>query len=405
MSILIELEQFGKPRVGRERFVAALQAARAAASSSHPLLDWSGYDSLATPSLVFDLGAIERRMSRLASCARANSVIPLFAVKSCTEPEVLRLAARIIGGFDVSNMAEYALLPEDLQGGVVSLTSPMVIERTDGFTARGNRTLVVLDSPVQVEHHLAQAEPHPYLLRVQGSALLQNAVIQDPAFYPATRFGMSPDEVGQLLRQPAVQGRPPAGFHVHHGSEMNRLSTFKNIADGLAGLARASGFDSPCINLGGGWHLLSDDEIDEALRYARKLFPVPCEILFEPGRWYTEQTGFAAGTIRNISRSGEIVRCTLDLSGKSHLHWSSCSLMHEFDARHENGNIVQFFGPSCYESDFIGKYFMPCTDDVLVDAGLGYGRRVWFSHVSSYSVEWNTAFNGIPEVDVQWVCL
>jgi diaminopimelate decarboxylase len=405
MSILIELEQFGKPKVGREKFSVALQASKTSNVSSHPVHNWIENAGLAGPTLAFDLNAIESRMCWLADISKSFSVTPLLAVKSCTAPEFLEVAHRNLDGFDVSNIAEYALLDSELGGKVVSVTSPVMAGSPEDFRSKGNDLIVVLDSHLQLAHHLAHESPCDYLLRVQGSSLLEASSPVDSAYYPVTRFGFTVSEVKKLLGDPDVRKNQPIGFHVHHGSEANRLSTYRSITSELAKLASFLGRPVSCINLGGGWHRLSSQDIRDALDHARRLFPQPCTIIFEPGRWYAEPAGYAVGKIVNLSRAGNIVRCTLDLSGKSHLHWSSPSLIHLFEPHHNEGCIVQFFGPSCYESDFIGKYYMPCSADVVADAGLECGKRVVFGSVSTYSVEWNTSFNGIPVADIEWMRL
>ncbi|MFQ5642935.1 MAG: hypothetical protein ACE5FQ_04460 [Thiogranum sp.] len=402
MTILIELEQFGKPKAGKEKFAVALQRARMNNVPSHPVYNWLETAGITGPTLAFDLNAIENRMRWLAEMSGTFSVTPLLAVKSCTDPGFLALAHQCLDGFDVSNLAEYALLHDELQGKLVSVTSPVMADDLDAFRSKGNDLVVVLDSRFQLERHLAQEKPGDYLLRIQGPGLLEGSKPADPAYYPVTRFGFTINEVERLLRDPKVQKSQPVGFHVHHGSEVNRLSTYKTMVNGLSKLASLLNEPVRYINLGGGWHHLSNQEISEALEYARRLFPEPCSILFEPGRWYAESAGYAVGTIVNLSRAGDIIRCTLNLSGKSHLHWSSPRLLHRFEPHHDKGCVVQFFGPSCYESDFIGKYYVPYSADVITDAGLGCGKQVVFGNVSTYSVEWNTSFNGIPAVDVKW---
>ena len=100
--------------------------------------------------------------------------------------------------------------------------------------------------------------------------------------------------------------------------------------------------------------------------------------MLEPGRWYAQAAGFAVGSIVNISRAGDVIRCTLDLSAKSHLRWSHPKLLHLFEPQYDRKCVVQFYGPSCYESDLIGKYYLPYATDVLKDSGLSYGKRVVF---------------------------
>lgn len=405
MAILIELEQFGKPKVGKEKFAVALQRARTNRLSSHPVRNWIETAGITRPTLVFDSKTIESRMRWLAEMSSSFSVTPLLAVKSCTDPEFLELAHLYLDGFDVSNLAEYSLLGAELQGKLVSVTSPAMTGSLDCFRSKGNDLIVALDSQSQLELHLGQERPCDYLLRIQGSSLLEGSKPADAAYYPVTRFGFTVNEVKRLLQDPKVQKRQPLGFHVHHGSEVNRLSTYQTIVNGLAKLAALLNEPVRYINLGGGWHHLSKQDISDVLDSARSLFPEPCSIVIEPGRWYAEPAGYAVGTIVNLSRAGDIVRCTLDLSGKSHLHWSSPRLLHLFEPHHDKGCVVQFFGPSCYESDFIGKYYVPYFADVVADAGLSCGKQVVFGNISTYSVEWNTSFNGIPVADVEWMSL
>ena len=403
MTILIELNQFRKPGLGGSRFTRALEYARAKNSSSHPIISWIEAAGINKPTLIFDMSVIRERMLWLAALTKSFSATPLLAVKSCTDNAFLHVANNYLGGFDVSNLTEYLALPADLQDRLVSVTSPAALENQDSFRGKGNELIITVDSQLQLDRHLAQAQPSEYLLRVQGSSLLEAAKPADPAYYPITRFGFTVDEVVRLLKAPWMKNNLPVGFQVHHGSETNKLSTYKTIIQGLVRLAGLLEHSANYINLGGGWHCLSQQEFSDVLCDARKYFPEPCSILLEPGRWYAKSAGFAVGSIVNISRAGEIVRCTLDLSAKSHLRWSNPKLLHMFEPQHDRKCVVQFYGPSCYESDLIGKYYLPYSTDVLKDSGLSYGKKVVFSNVSTYSREWNTSFNGVPLADVEWI--
>lgn len=401
----MEIEQFGKPEAGRKAFVTALQHARVSNTTGCPVIEWADAAGISKPTLVFDLPTIRERMRWLVETAGSFSIIPLLAVKSCTEEPYLEAAQQYLGGYDVSNLKEYSALPENLQGRLVSVTSPSLTDHLARFRSRGNELVVTLDSQVQLDQFFTQSQPCEYVLRIRGGDLLQGTLPVDPAYYPVTRFGFSLDEVQELLRDPRVKAKPPAGFHVHHGSEMNRLSTFRALIGGLENLARILEKPVKYLNLGGGWHCLAFADFTDIFETARRHFPHPCSILLEPGRWYAESAGFAIGTIVNLSRDRDIVRCTLDLSARCHLHWSRPRLLHFTEPCHEQGGIVQFFGASCYESDFIGKYYLPYSADFLKDTGLGYGKRIIFSNVSTYSAEWNTSFNGIPKANVEWTNL
>jgi diaminopimelate decarboxylase len=403
MPILIELEPFGKPEAGRDRLNTAMQQARSRNIRSHPVLEWAGRRHAGGPLLLFDLRVVAERMRWLAGSAGAHAVTPLLAVKSCTGQACLEQAQQFLSGYDVSNLNEYSLLPASLQDKLVSLTSPVLTDELEAFSARGNELVVSLDSRVQIEQYFARPRTIPYLLRVRGPDLLRGMQPPDPAFYPVTRFGLGLAELPELLQDPRLRANPPSGFHVHHGSEINRQSTFRSLISGLSELVRTLGMQPRYMNIGGGWHRLARPGIAAVLAEARRSFPLPCRILVEPGRWYNGPDGHAIGTVENLSLHDRILRVTLNLSARCHLHWSTPRLLHFTEPRHDQGCIVQFYGASCYESDLIGKYYLPCSGDVAMDTGLTRGARVVFGNVSTYSAEWNTSFNGIPEAGVEWM--
>jgi len=401
--MLVALDQTHDLAAGRHKLADLLNRVRTGHGFIHPVLPQYDLAQLGSPVLVYDLGTIGKRMRWISQQSRAISAIPLIAVKSSPDPEYLNLAYEHLGGFDVSNLAEYSALPHDLNGKLVSVTSPALSGDLTGFSTRGNATLVTLDSLVQLEYYFTQAPPIDYVLRVQGPDLLKDMEPPDAAYYPKTRFGFSLRELADVLHHPRLLENPPAGFHVHHGSERNQVSTYKEIIHGLSKLSRQLPRQPKYINLGGGWHALNEEGMTEVLREARQHFPPPCAILYEPGRWYADNAGFAIGTIVNQTHSDGIVRCTLDLSGKSHLHWSQARLLHTLEAGYKNGRPVQFYGPSCFEADYIGQYLVPYGDFFTRETGLRPGKQVIFSGISTYSAAWNTAFNGIPAADVIWL--
>jgi diaminopimelate decarboxylase len=260
---------------------------------------------------------IEQRMQWLSELAGPLSISALMAVKSCPDPRYLGAAYKHLDGFDISNSAEYACLPENLEGKLVSVTSPALNLDINSFVAKGNTAVITLYSHTQLEHYFSHKPRIPYLLRVQGSDLLEEA---DPSHYARIRFGFTLDEVRQLVQQPQLRENPPAGFHVHHGNEKNTASTYRSIIEALKPLAQQQAVDPRLINLGGGWHSVNREEMGGVLAEARSAFPAPCSIVLEPGRWYGKNSGFAVGTIVNQTRSGDTVQYVVDLSKDCHLN-------------------------------------------------------------------------------------
>lgn len=379
-----------------------MRQANSGIAFQHPILDWSSSNPSDAPALHFDLGRVEQRMHWLGERARSLGITALVSVKSCPDPEFLGVGHRHLGGFDVSNLTEYAGLPDDLEGKLVSIASPGMISDVDRFVAKGNSAVVVIDSQTQLDRYFQQKPSVPYVLRVQGSDLLKDMDPPDVAYYPETRFGFTVESINRLLQQPLVRTNPPRGLHVHHGSEENRVSTYRALIDGLKYLARQLPVAPECINLGGGWHRLSDDEFGLVLTEARQAFPLPCSILIEPGRWYAEDAGFAVCTIVNRLQPGDTAKYVVNLSSRCHLRWSDVKLIFPLEPGFRRLHEVELFGPSCYEGDRIGRFLLPYRDDFLAESGFVPGKRIVFSGVSTYSAAWNTSFNGIPKADVTW---
>ena len=372
-------------------------AFKAGKGFQHPVLDRFKANSDSGPSLYFDMQMVEQRMGQLAEVARPLEVTPLLAVKSFPDNRCLDAAQRKLGGFDVSNPAEYACLPNNLDGKLVSIVSPGMDFDISSFVSKGNAAVVVLDSFAQLDRYFSQQPGIPYMLRVQSTHLIEDT---DLGYYKRTRFGFSPQQVGQALKHPKVITTPPAGFHVHHGSEVNQITTFRSMIKGLESLARELPAEPAFINLGGGWSELTPEEIGALLTQARKAFPLPCSILMEPGHWYSRDTGFAVCTVVNQMQSSDTINYTVNLSRHGHLRWSDVKLIVPIESRPRKAQRVQFFGPSCFEGDRIGNFIVPYHTDFPHESGLTTGQQVVFSNVSCYSAAWNASFNGIARANI-----
>ena len=397
--MLAEVKKTPQLSDGLSDLVGMMRGARTVTAFEHPILDWLASNQIKRPTLIYDLDLMANRMQRLNEVARTLFVEPLAAVKSCPDRIYLNTCESFLSGFDVSNIAEYDCLSNDLRGKLVSVTSPNLQIDFDLFVAKGNAAVIVLDSLNQVEYYLRQ-QPHvPYMLRVQGSDLVRS---NEQGSYAGSRFGFTMPEVRRLLDRQDVKAHPPSGFHVHHGSERNSVETYRSIIVGLRVLAHDCAMEPGVINLGGGWHRLNEEDICNVLTEARRAFPRPWSILMEPGQWYAENAGFAVGTIVNCASTDGALRYVLDLSCECHLKWSDVNLLYPMTDRSREFIEVQFYGASCYEADRIGKYMLPYNTDFVRQSGFLLGANVIFTNVSLYSLAWNTSFNGIPRANIIW---
>jgi diaminopimelate decarboxylase len=116
----------------------------------------------------------------VSELASPLSIRALLAVKSCPDPRYLSAGMKHLDGFDISNAAEYACLPDNLEGKLVSITSPALSGDINRFVVKGNTAVIALDSQEQLACYFRTMPRIPYLLRIQGSDLLEEA---DPAHY------------------------------------------------------------------------------------------------------------------------------------------------------------------------------------------------------------------------------
>lgn len=398
--VLIEVKPSSDYKAGLAQLTDQLKGRGPAIDVAPALLSWLKGRELSTPALVFDLDTITARMQALAQTAANQNIACLLAVKSCPREPLLKTAQQHLAGFDVSNLAEYRALPADLSGKTVSLTSPQLTKDYYLFAARGNRLVVTVDSIAQCVNYLQQGAPFPYVLRIQGGQLLPTS---DAAYTNCSRFGFTAPMLEQLLQRPDVQAQPPCGWHVHHGSEINSAATYQFLMAGLAKLGAQLPEPPAIINLGGGWHSVEKQQLNDLFALARKVFPEPCSVFIEPGQWFGKGAGLAVGEVVNKSGDDDNLGCVLNLSMDCHLRWSSPRLLVPVQLPALKFAKVYLGGASCYEADSLGCFMLPYRQDLAHDTSLGLGCRVLLSNISLYSLAWNQGFNGIAPATEYWL--
>lgn len=371
-------------------------------STEHPILEDVQTASLDSPTLMFDLQAIAQRMQRLQQTASHYQASVLLAVKSSPSALYLEQGKRWLNGFDVSNLAEYQALPDNLQGKLVSVTSPDLSANIERFVSKGNDAIAVLDSEDQLQQFLRQQSGVQFLLRLNVPDLLELRQLDDGLQRDLSRFGFNVARVFQLLKGPLAKEQRFAGFHFHDGSEINNCESYLALIKALGLMTRQAEFEPRYINLGGGFHRTSLNDVGEILGAAKREFSPSCRILLEPGHYFSKRSGFAACRIVNQTMSADVIKVTVNLSKDCHLKWSRVKLLLSIDPRARKLQEVEIFGPTCYEEDRIGRFLVPFHQDLFSESGFAPGKQLFFSDVSIYSAAWNTSFNGIPKADVQW---
>ena len=352
----------------------------------------------ATPNLVFDLSTISSRMAELGGLQTRFKCCPLMALKSFPFPQVIELASKYLAGFDVSNWNEYSNISGLNSNTDIFLSNPVLEQSIDKYLSCGCNLKVLADSPHQLSFLQSRAFTQ-YGVRLNAVSILDSVGLRDASFYSISRFGMTPDEVVNYCRKNRNHGLK--GIHLHHGSEKNTFLGYKTLAEVSAKLAEKAGVNFQFLNIGGGMHNLPLSKVTELIQEIRSFLNDETTIYIEPGRYYSVGAGFASGIIQNAFEREGILYLITELSSKCHLRWSEPKLILPIPEKANGMKVIRICGPSCYESDFIGQYYVP--DHPTIEKCFKVGKRIKFANVSGYSAAWNTGFNGINPAQIKFI--
>lgn len=340
------------------------------------------------PALVFDVGLVKRRMIAARAQARAHGVELLLALKAVPLAVVAELATRHLDGLDLAGPEEQARAAA-LPPTALSLTWPgdVEVERVRALATR-HRVTVVVETAAQ----LAAAAAIPGVL-----------VAARLADGPGSRFGVMPDALPALV---AAGGGRVRALHVHGGALATAPAVLAERARRACDAATAADLPLEQLDLGGSLHGFALEHatagratLAAALAAARAAVPAAVRLVFEPGRLWTEDAGFAVGRVLAAREvDGQPVR-VLDLSRLCHLRWSTPRLVAPPPRAADERVAVRFWGATCCEDDVIADAWVPAEHL----AALEVGAQVLFAGVSGYAAGWNRAFAGVPAARVETV--
>lgn len=327
--------------------------------------------------LLFSRKTIRENMAELARLGRRHRCRILMAVKSFPYREVIGIAGTELDGFDISNLAERKLLPKSAGAGWIWWTNPAQFDAKAlrQVLASSKKVVVTVDGENQYRTLTSLGIRCPLVLRLSTDETLKSGKL--------SRFGSMP----ALMKSADVQG-----FHFHHGRQFNRASDYVKLAKAALTISKKEKIPLRFLNLGGGLHRLSFQEIDFVLRSVRKIVGRDTEVFFEPGRLLSRGAGFATGRVENMKKGPKGWVAVVNLSRTCHLNWSEVQLTKLSETR--GTEKVRIYGPTCFEDDFIGEFLISRSELPAV------GDPILFAGVCGYSAAWNRSFNGIPEAKV-----
>ncbi len=318
------------------------------------------------PRIEFDLAKIENRMKRVSAHARRNHVRMLFPVKSFPAPQVLKLAARYLDGFDVSNRAEYQLIRKFASRGKdIWVSGPVHEVPSHPFK---NRLKVAANSTDAFFHSRSKKFG---ALRINASTILKRV--------DEGRFGASFRE---------ALNAPVDSFSVHMGFQSTTVEDLMRMFLKFHELSKKRKIQS--VNFGGGWERLSEDDAKWLMTEIGRRKP-NFQVFFEPGRWWSQDAGVIETEILDVRTHPDGWDVTLSGSRMAHLKWSQLRL-NKIPRQITNARTkksIRFFGPTCAEDDFLLKIAGKITDPSKC-----VGQTISLEGVCGYSFAWNTGFNG-----------
>ena len=288
----------------------------------------------------------------------------LFPVKCFPYENALSIFAQEGFGFDVSNQTEYQKVAHFIkENTVISASSP----NSQTLKSTKANHFVFADS---VEEFL-QGGFDGVRVNFNGKNFIKS------------HFGISLDELKDIA--PLV-----GAIHFHISDTKNKslaAKVQKNIKKMLALCPNLK-----MLNIGGHLEDLNLNQVSEYLNGVLKTVPLSVQLFLEAGEFWFKNAILLKCTVQNIKKLDKRTIVYFNVSKMAQLRWSRLK--------------AGFADPK-------GKFFLYCygcscaEDDILLQSKtnqmLQVGESVVFNNVSPYSVVFNLSFNGIAQIDLEWI--
>jgi carboxynorspermidine decarboxylase len=375
--------------------VRLMSTKQAGANPTHSsLLDYPGSlpDSItriSTPAFVYDEAVLNHLLTYADQLRQEDRCRVLFAIKSFSFPEALKLMSPRLDGFAVSSLFEAKLAQEaNTGGGSLHITTPGLrnseIEEISSLC-----DYVSFNSLTQWDMFRDRIKDKVNCgLRVNP----QLSFLDDERYDPcrtASKLGVPlEDLVSAFDRDPAgMAGVRGILFHSNCDSPDfgELLATVRHLYSAAGSILEHLEW----INLGGGY-LFEDgqnmDGLHQALDFIKSGLDV--DVFFEPGSALIRSAGYIVSTVLDVFPSEGSMVAVLDTS-VNHMpevfeyDFEPDVVGHDDDAP----NPYILAGCTCLAGDLFGEYRFP--DPLKV------GDKVIFNNAGSYTLTKAHVFNGI----------
>ena len=330
-----------------------------------------------------------------------------YAVKANSAPEIVRTFYEAGGSFDVASVAEFLNvhenvkdLPDEARQAFIwdriiyanPIKAIATLEQLDRY-----KPLVTYDNHEEVIK-IARHAPHAGLvlrLRVPNTGSMVEL---------SSKFGALPGEAVDLIAFAHNNRLEVEGLSFHVGSQCTNVENYiqaLHLASSVFQEAKARGYELKLLDIGGGFPAHYDDTVPALKILAQainpevdRLFPLPIEILAEPGRFLVASAATAvAQIIGKTVRGGKLCYYLDDgvYQTYSGVIFDHCQYPLKSFKKGPT-QICSVFGPTCDALDTIG------LAEQLPDLDLG--EFVYAPNIGAYSAASSTFFNGFPPAKI-----
>ena len=348
-----------------------------------------GLDRLATPAFVYDEGRIHRLLDHADTVRDGGQCKVLFAIKSFSFADALRVMAPRLDGFAVSSLFE-ARLARSLvgDGASVHITTP-------GFKSNEAEEIGSLCDFISF-NSLNHWDMYRDRLKGLASCGLrvnpQLSFLDDERYDPCrphSKLGVPLEELVAGFSRDSARLSGLGGILFHSNCDSPNfgelLATVERLDSHAADILEVIEW----INLGGGY-LFDDganlDELHQAVDFLNSRFNV--QVFFEPGAGLIRAAGYFVSTVLDVFKSGGSTVAVLDTS-VNHM-----PEVFEYDFQpdvvgHDDGAPYEYIlaGCTCLAGDLFGVYRFAHE--------LNVGAMVVFNNAGSYTLTKAHMFNGV----------
>ena len=264
-----------------------------------------------SPIYVYDGPTLDRAASSLLSLDAVDRV--LYSMKANSFPGVLRRLRAAGVGFECVSPGEVALIAE-LFGplpGADLLFTPNFASRQEYADALNSGIALTLDNLHPVAEWPELFAGRDVFVRIDpGKGRGHHSKVRTAG--ARSKFGVSPDQLGELARLVEVAGANVVGLHAHAGSGVLEPGSWQDTAVFLAEVAqRFPGVRT--LDLGGGLGVperhgqapLDLEAVNRTLRLFKQAHP-DIEIVLEPGRYLVAESGVLLTRVTQLKRKGDL---------------------------------------------------------------------------------------------------